>query len=71
MSAERIVAFLGQVFQGFHRKNQKTLSVLVTALVTVGKVGVASLVSPSFEECNPGRGYTPELIAQGTSTTVS
>jgi hypothetical protein len=43
MSAERIVAFLGQVFQGFHRKNQQTLSVLVAALVTVGRVGVASL----------------------------
>ena len=43
MSAERIVAFLGQVFQGFHRKNQTTLSVLVAALVMVGKVGVASL----------------------------
>ena len=43
MSAEQIVAFLDQVFQGFHRKRQKTLSVLVAALVTVGKVGVASL----------------------------
>lgn len=43
MSAKRIVAFLEQVFQGFHKKRQQTLAVLVAALVTVGKVGVASL----------------------------
>jgi len=43
MSAQRIVAFLEVVFQGFHKKRQQTLAVLVAALVTVGKVGVASL----------------------------
>jgi hypothetical protein len=43
MSADRIVLFLDQVFEGFHQKNRRTLSVLVASLVTVGKVGVASL----------------------------
>jgi len=42
MSAKRIVAFLETVFQGFHKKRQQTLAVLVTALVTGGKGGVAS-----------------------------
>ena len=43
MSAERIVHFIEQVFQGLHQKRQQTLATLVTALVIVGKVGVASL----------------------------
>jgi hypothetical protein len=41
MSAKRIVAFLETVFQGFPKKRQQTLAVLVTALGSVGKVGVA------------------------------
>ncbi|HQK52294.1 MAG TPA: IS4 family transposase [Myxococcota bacterium] len=43
MSSQRIAAFIEQVFTGFHKKRQQTLAVLVGALVTVGKVGVASL----------------------------
>ena len=43
MSAARIVPFVESVFQGFHQKRQRTLALLVAALTTVGKVGVASL----------------------------
>jgi len=43
MSADRIVAFVQQLYQSFHGKRQQTLSVLVAALLHVGKVGVASL----------------------------
>ena len=43
MSAERIVLVVGRVFQGFHAKNQRTLAVLMAALLVAGKAGVASL----------------------------
>lgn len=43
MSALRIVLFVGTLYQTLHAKRQRTLAVLVTALVTVGKVGVAAL----------------------------
>ena len=43
MSADRIVHFFTQIFHGLHQKRQRTLATLVSALVTVGKVGVASL----------------------------
>ncbi|HQK51331.1 MAG TPA: hypothetical protein PLK60_09095, partial [Myxococcota bacterium] len=43
MSSRRIAAFIEQVFTGLHKKRQQTLAVLVGALVTVGKVGGASL----------------------------
>jgi hypothetical protein len=43
MSAARIVPFVEQVFNGLHQKRQRTLSTHVSALVTSGKVGVASL----------------------------
>lgn len=43
MSAERILPLVEQVFQGLHAKRQRTLATLVAALVTVGRVGVASL----------------------------
>jgi len=43
MSAERIVLVVGRVFQGFHAKNQRTLAVLMAALLVAGRAGVASL----------------------------
>ena len=43
VSAARIVPLVSQVFEGFHAKRQRTLATLVAALVTVGRVGVASL----------------------------
>jgi len=43
MSASQIVPFIRSVFQRGHGKRQATLATLVSALVTVGKVGVAAL----------------------------
>lgn len=43
MSAERIVLVVGRIFQGFHAKNQRTLAVLMAALLVAGRAGVASL----------------------------
>ena len=43
MSAERILPLVAQVFQGLHAKRRRTLATLMAALVTVGRVGVASL----------------------------
>jgi hypothetical protein len=43
MSADRIVLFVGSLFQSLHAKRQHTLAVLVSALVAVGKIGVATL----------------------------
>jgi hypothetical protein len=43
MSPNRIVPFVADVYQGMHAKRLRTLSLLMLALVTVGKVGVAAL----------------------------
>jgi hypothetical protein len=43
MSAERILRAIEGMYQGKHQKRVRTLSVLVSALVLVGKVGVAAL----------------------------
>jgi len=43
MSTEKIVAFVRDVFQTVHEKRRRTLAVLVGALITVGRVGVAAI----------------------------
>lgn len=43
MSAQRILKVIGRIYQGHHLKRLRTLSILVSALVTGGKVGVASM----------------------------
>ena len=43
MSADRILPLVSQLFERLHAKRQRTLATLVDALVTVGRVGVASL----------------------------
>lgn len=43
MTAEKINKFLTQIFKGIHEKRLQSLSVLVSALIIVGKAGVAAL----------------------------
>lgn len=43
MSTKRTALVVRRVFQDFHAKNQRTLAVLMAALLVAGRAGIASL----------------------------